>query len=124
MQVVEDTIIFTCTDFLKCSKSYCLTLLCDASDTVLYVVSLFLLSYKLLNLDCPIQHVEKVKANAKYYCERLGAYRMPFAWTAVHLMHIINGASSLDRNSDGDLGKEISLYQTLLRSALLPTNSL
>ena len=49
--------------------------------------------------------MEKVKANAKYCCERLGAYRMPFAWTAVHLMHIINGASSLDRNSDGDLGK-------------------
>ncbi|XP_072019097.1 dedicator of cytokinesis protein 7-like isoform X1 [Amphiura filiformis] len=54
------------------------------------------------------KHVEKVKANAKYCCDRLGTYRMPFAWTAVHLMHIINGASSLDRNSDGDLEKRTS----------------
>ncbi|XP_077992756.1 dedicator of cytokinesis protein 7-like isoform X2 [Glandiceps talaboti] len=41
---------------------------------------------------------EKIKTNAKYYCEKLGKYRMPFAWTAIHLMNIVNGAGSLDRD--------------------------
>ena len=47
------------------------------------------------------QHVDKAKQNARYYCEKLGAYRMPFAWTAVHLLNIINGANSIDPNPDG-----------------------
>ena len=33
---------------------------------------------------------EKVKANAMAACERLGRYRMPFAWTYISLMHVIN----------------------------------
>ena len=32
-----------------------------------------------------------------YYCERLGQYRMPFAWTAIYLMNIVTGANSLER---------------------------
>ncbi|XP_070541056.1 dedicator of cytokinesis protein 7-like isoform X2 [Ptychodera flava] len=58
--------------------------------------------------DSSKQH-EKVKINAKYYCEKLGKYRMPFAWTAIHLMNIVNGAGSLDRDpsfSDKDSLKE------------------
>ena len=43
---------------------------------------------------------------------------MPFAWTAVHLMHIINGASSLDRNSDGDLGKLVVSEQNVFLGIL------
>lgn len=34
---------------------------------------------------------EKVKSNAMDYCERLGKYRMPFAWTAIYLTNIFNG---------------------------------
>lgn len=34
---------------------------------------------------------EKVKSNATDYCERLGKYRMPFAWTAIYLTNVFNG---------------------------------
>ncbi|XP_063962450.1 dedicator of cytokinesis protein 7-like isoform X1 [Lytechinus pictus] len=52
------------------------------------------------------KHMEKIKSTAAYFCEKLGVYRMPLAWTAIHLMNIINGASSLDRNSDAELDKK------------------
>lgn len=42
---------------------------------------------------------DKIKGNAVTCCERLGQYRMPFAWTAIYLMNIVNGVSSLDRDS-------------------------
>jgi hypothetical protein len=35
-------------------------------------------------------------------CERLGKYRMPFAWTAIYVMNIINGVNSLERDSGSD----------------------
>lgn len=37
------------------------------------------------------QHKEKIRAAAVSNCERLGKYRMPFAWTAIHLVDIISG---------------------------------
>ncbi|KAJ9574920.1 hypothetical protein L9F63_007939, partial [Diploptera punctata] len=45
---------------------------------------------------------DKVKANAVAACERLGKYRMPFAWTAIYVMNIINGVNSLERDSGSD----------------------
>ena len=33
---------------------------------------------------------EKFHLNAIQFCERLGKYRMPFAWTAINLMNILN----------------------------------
>ncbi|XP_061934172.1 dedicator of cytokinesis protein 7 isoform X2 [Apis cerana] len=53
---------------------------------------------------------EKVRAAAAAACERLGRYRMPLAWTAIHLSGVIGGggdtdstgsAGSLDRKSGG-----------------------
>lgn len=38
---------------------------------------------------------EKAKQNSKWFCERLGKYHMPFAWTAIHLMNIVNSATNL-----------------------------
>lgn len=32
-----------------------------------------------------------MRAAAVSNCERLGKYRMPFAWTAIHLVDIISG---------------------------------
>ena len=32
---------------------------------------------------------EKVKANAASFCERLGAYRMPIAWTGIYIMQLV-----------------------------------
>ena len=42
--------------------------------------------------DGNAQNREKVKANAVACCERLGRYRMPFAWTGIHLHTILHGA--------------------------------
>ncbi|KAL5279484.1 DOCK6 family protein [Megaselia abdita] len=36
---------------------------------------------------------EKIKSNAEDFCDRLGKYRMPFAWTAIYLTNIFNGES-------------------------------
>nr|XP_039268691.1 dedicator of cytokinesis protein 7-like [Styela clava] len=38
---------------------------------------------------------EKAKQSSKWFCERLGKYRMPFAWTAIHLMNIVGSATNL-----------------------------
>lgn len=48
------------------------------------------------------KNVEKVKMNAVASCERLGKYRMPFAWTAIYLMNVITGVNSLERDSGSD----------------------
>lgn len=42
---------------------------------------------------------EKVKFNAVTACERLGKYRMPFAWTAISLMNLLNN-ESLDKDEN------------------------
>lgn len=36
---------------------------------------------------------DRLKSNAAQFCERLGKYRMPFAWTAIYLMNIVTGAT-------------------------------
>ncbi|XP_078656496.1 dedicator of cytokinesis protein 7-like isoform X7 [Branchiostoma floridae x Branchiostoma belcheri] len=51
---------------------------------------------------------EKIRQTARYFCEKLGAYRMPFAWTAINLMSIVNGAGSLERGTDGASDKDSS----------------
>lgn len=43
--------------------------------------------------------MEKLKCQAEQFCQRLGKYRMPFAWTAIHLMNIVSSAGSLERDS-------------------------
>ncbi|CAB3365687.1 Hypothetical predicted protein [Cloeon dipterum] len=45
---------------------------------------------------------EKLKVNAVTSCDRLGKYRMPFAWTAVYMMNVFNGSNSLERDSGSD----------------------
>ena len=66
---------------------------------------------------------EKAASLAKQYCDKLGAYRMPFAWTAIQLMNMVNGANSLDKDStlgsdnsstgsSGSLGKQIQVQCT------------
>ncbi|XP_053694976.1 dedicator of cytokinesis protein 7 [Sabethes cyaneus] len=45
---------------------------------------------------------DKAKSNASDFCERLGKYRMPFAWTGIYLTNIFNGdnlESDKDRES-------------------------
>ncbi|XP_064415938.1 dedicator of cytokinesis protein 7 isoform X7 [Latimeria chalumnae] len=45
------------------------------------------------------EKLEKLKNQAEQFCQRLGRYRMPFAWTAIHLMNIVSSAGSLERDS-------------------------
>lgn len=42
---------------------------------------------------------------AEQFCTRLGRYRMPFAWTAVHLANIVSSAGPPDRDSDSEGGE-------------------
>lgn len=46
---------------------------------------------------------------AEQFCTRLGRYRMPFAWTAVHLANIVSSAGQPDRDSDSEGGEEEGL---------------
>lgn len=52
-----------------------------------------------------------MRAAAVANCERLGKYRMPFAWTAIHLVDIVTG-----KNPTPDVGsvqdKDISATPT------------
>uniref|UniRef100_A0A8C8SQK4 Dedicator of cytokinesis 6 n=1 Tax=Pelusios castaneus TaxID=367368 RepID=A0A8C8SQK4_9SAUR len=44
------------------------------------------------------EKLEKLRGAAEEFCSRLGQYRMPFAWTAIHLLNIVSGAGSLERD--------------------------
>ncbi|KAM4888495.1 dedicator of cytokinesis protein 6 [Thomomys bottae] len=49
------------------------------------------------------EKLEKLRVAAEQCCTRLGRYRMPFAWTAVHLANIVSSAAGQsDRDSDSE----------------------
>ncbi|KAF4079347.1 hypothetical protein AMELA_G00192130 [Ameiurus melas] len=50
------------------------------------------------------EKLEKLRAQSEQFCQRLGRYRMPFAWTAIHLMNIVNSAGSLERDTELEMG--------------------
>jgi hypothetical protein len=56
--------------------------------------------------------VEKLQASASQFCERLGKYRMPFVWTAINIMNILNtnntGCSSSDVKTSNLMGIDAS----------------
>ena len=41
--------------------------------------------------DLDKKTLEKHKVSAHYFCQQLGQYRMPFAWTAINVLDIIAG---------------------------------
>ncbi|XP_060619527.2 dedicator of cytokinesis protein 6 isoform X1 [Anolis sagrei] len=45
------------------------------------------------------EKLEKLRVAGEQFCNRLGRYRMPFAWTAIHLMNIINSTGLLERDA-------------------------
>lgn len=52
--------------------------------------------------------MEKLRLQAEQSCNRLGRFRMPFAWTAIHLVNIVSSMGSLDRSDpDSDSGTVI-----------------
>lgn len=42
---------------------------------------------------------DKYRSQASQFCERLGEYRMPFAWTFIYLMNIVTGTGSMERET-------------------------
>lgn len=49
--------------------------------------------------------LEKLRSQAETFCQRLGRYRMPFAWATVNIMEVISTAT-LDRDvTDSDSTK-------------------
>ena len=44
---------------------------------------------------------DKAKLNAADYCERLGKYRMPFAFTAIYLTNVFNGECFESKENNG-----------------------
>ncbi|XP_006875192.1 PREDICTED: dedicator of cytokinesis protein 6 [Chrysochloris asiatica] len=48
------------------------------------------------------EKLEKLRLAAEQFCTRLGRYRMPFAWTAVHLANIVSSTGQSDRDSDSE----------------------
>lgn len=51
------------------------------------------------------EKLEKLRSQAEQMCTRLGRFRMPFAWTAIHLLNIVSSVGGLERSdSDSDTG--------------------
>lgn len=51
------------------------------------------------------EKLEKLRQQAEQSCNRLGRFRMPFAWTAIHLLNIVSSVGGLDRSDpDSDSG--------------------
>ncbi|XP_028841094.1 dedicator of cytokinesis protein 7 isoform X2 [Denticeps clupeoides] len=49
------------------------------------------------------EKLEKLRSQAEQACSRLGRFRMPFAWTAIHLLNIVSSMGGLERSdSDSD----------------------
>uniref|UniRef100_A0A8C2ZR86 Dedicator of cytokinesis 7 n=1 Tax=Cyclopterus lumpus TaxID=8103 RepID=A0A8C2ZR86_CYCLU len=52
------------------------------------------------------EKLEKLRGQSEQFCQRLGRYRMPFAWTAIHLMNIVNSAGSLERDTELEMKRK------------------
>lgn len=63
--------------------------------------------------------LEKLRGQAETFCQRLGRYRMPFAWATVNIMEVISTAT-LDRDvtdSDSLKGGAFTCRDNFLRTA-------
>ena len=56
--------------------------------------------------------IEKLQASASQFCERLGKYRMPFVWTAINIMSILNS-----NNGSGELATSDGLTSSMATAA-------
>ncbi|KAG7504915.1 hypothetical protein JOB18_019389 [Solea senegalensis] len=57
------------------------------------------------------EKLDKLRQQAEQSCCRLGRFRMPFAWTAIHLINIVSSVGGLDR-SDPDSDSERKSHGT------------
>ena len=49
--------------------------------------------------DLDKKAMEKYKVNANFFCQQLGKYRMPFAWTAIGVLDILAGNQVIHTNA-------------------------
>ena len=49
--------------------------------------------------DLDKKAMEKYKVNANFFCQQLGKYRMPFAWTAIGVLDILAGNQVMDTHT-------------------------
>ncbi|KAJ6657732.1 hypothetical protein lerEdw1_002233 [Lerista edwardsae] len=63
------------------------------------------------------EKLEKLRVAAEQFCTRLGRYRMPFAWTAIHLMNIINSTGMLERDASDAEGDRKGTWNERKRKA-------
>ena len=60
-------------------------------------------------------NLDKVRQNAYDACNRLGKYKMPFAWTAIWLQNIIKGGKELGDSGGSDAESTASNRYVQLR---------
>lgn len=54
--------------------------------------------------DLDKKTLEKQKVQANFFCQQLGQYRMPFAWTAINILDIIAGNQASTAGATGVTG--------------------
>jgi hypothetical protein len=63
-----------------------------------------------------VSQIEKLQANAAQFCERLGKFRMPFVWTAVNIMNILNSVKTPQAENENPPPKSCSLDRRSVKS--------
>lgn len=87
---------------------------------IAYIFGLSVFCALYLSFLVPLQHkekLEKLRLQAEQSCSRLGRFRMPFAWTAIHLVNIVSSVGGLDRSDpDSDSGTYASEHRPQLHT--------
>ena len=73
-----------------------------------------------LHVDKNLKSIEKLKTQSSYWCEHLGAYRMPFAWTATNLIAAIKDSES---QTEGLLQQSLSSPNEDMNTEMSGTDS-
>uniref|UniRef100_A0ACB8EMP7 Uncharacterized protein n=1 Tax=Sphaerodactylus townsendi TaxID=933632 RepID=A0ACB8EMP7_9SAUR len=63
------------------------------------------------------EKLERLRGAAEQFCMRLGQYRMPFAWTAIHLLNIISSAGVLEKEASESEGERRGTWNERKRKA-------
>ncbi|XP_060109207.1 dedicator of cytokinesis protein 6 [Heteronotia binoei] len=63
------------------------------------------------------EKLERLRGAAEQFCTRLGQFRMPFAWTAIHLLNIISSAGLLERETSEAEGERRGTWNERKRKA-------
>uniref|UniRef100_A0A4W5QHG1 Dedicator of cytokinesis 6 n=1 Tax=Hucho hucho TaxID=62062 RepID=A0A4W5QHG1_9TELE len=69
------------------------------------------------------EKLEKLRLQAETSCSRLGRYRMPFAWTAIHLVNIVSSVGGKKKGFERlSVGEDMCNFATFRPATLTVTN--